>query len=421
MREIDRPAGAGIDERVVAEIWERQAFDPAALAFIGFRIVFRGMPSDAGRPDYQDAILAREDGTLVTGDIEFHTKSSSWYAHGHHREPRYNGVILHVVWKADGPAAVRNDGLEVPTFILAESSSGSLVPVAAPGRLGLAVHPCVAVFSRFSTEDLAAGIEALGWMRFRSRSDLFAAELETDPPDQVAYRALLEGLGHASNRQAFRSLAETVPYGWLMSVPASERGQALLAGAGLVPPSGIMPPARLSPDVWRLSRLRPGNHPARRIVAVTGLLDRLRPSLSAGLAEAINACRRPSDVRRLLTTHGPDGAAIGSGRADELAASAVLPFVRALEPDLDAPTTLLEAYPSPPLTRWTRAMLKLLNQAGHDLPVKRALQHQGLHLLYTRYCRREGPGDCPICGRTGNEVAGSTRLETPPEAPRPVP
>jgi hypothetical protein len=238
-------------------------------------------------------------------------------------------------------------------------------------------------------------------MRFRARVDLFAAELEIDEPDQVAYRALFEGLGHASNRQAFRSLADAVPYGWLMTLPSVDRGPALLAGAGLAPATTVELPARLSPDSWRLSRLRPGNHPVRRILAVTGLLDRFRPTLAAGLLGDISVCTRPSEVRRLLLSHGPLGAAIGAGRADELAGSAVLPLVAALEPDLDAPRTLLETYPSPPSTRWTRAMLALLSDAGHDFSVRRALQQQGLHLLYTQYCRREGPTDCPICGGIG--------------------
>jgi hypothetical protein len=59
-------------------------------------------------------------------------------------------------------------------------------------------------------------------------------------------------------------------------------------------------------------------------------------------------------------------------------------------------------------------MLDLLAQAGHTLPVKRALQHQGLHLLYTQYCRREGPQDCPLCG-------GRAPTRPPPDSCRTSP
>src|SRR5690349_11996598 len=66
-RVTDRP---GIDERSVTQIWERQAFDPAGLSTSGLRVLFRGAPSDAGGPDYQDAMLVTEDQQLITGDVE---------------------------------------------------------------------------------------------------------------------------------------------------------------------------------------------------------------------------------------------------------------------------------------------------------------------------------------------------------------
>ena len=37
------------------------------------------------------------------GAIEIHIKASDWYFHQHHTDPRYNGVILHVVWQNDRP------------------------------------------------------------------------------------------------------------------------------------------------------------------------------------------------------------------------------------------------------------------------------------------------------------------------------
>jgi hypothetical protein len=50
-------AQTAIDEALVVQIWERQAFDCAALAALGLHVVFRGVPSDAGGPDYQDVVF----------------------------------------------------------------------------------------------------------------------------------------------------------------------------------------------------------------------------------------------------------------------------------------------------------------------------------------------------------------------------
>jgi hypothetical protein len=405
-----------VEESLVGQIWERQAFDPRALAALGFHVVFRGVPSDAGGPDYQDALLLRDDGSLVTGDIEFHSRSSGWYVHGHSSDPRYNRVVLHVVWEVDRDPTVRSDGVAVPTLAVAHAALSGLPDSDSGTRPPLAAHPCTGFFARMSAGAVENAVDAMGWIRFQARAELLAAELESDDADQVAFRALLEGLGHASNREAFRALADAVPYGWLMAIAPDLRVDALLAGAGLSASPGTDLPSRLRPETWRLSRLRPGNHPARRITAVTILLDRFRPTLATGLADNISICRRPADLRRLLVARGPEDSAIGAGRADELAASAVLPLVAALDPELPAPRLLFASLSSPPSTRWTRAMLSLLAAAGHEIPVKRAVRHQGMHVLYTRYCRREGPVDCPVCGRNRDDRMALARCEQSREA-----
>ena len=35
------------------------------------------------------------------GNVEIHTRSSLWYAHGHEKDPAYGNIILHIVWEHD--------------------------------------------------------------------------------------------------------------------------------------------------------------------------------------------------------------------------------------------------------------------------------------------------------------------------------
>jgi hypothetical protein len=87
-----------------------------------------------------------------------------------------------------------------------------------------------------------------------------------------------------------------------------------------------------------------------------------------------------------------------------MACSVVLPLVTALVPDVTRPPDLFAMYPSPPDTRWTRSMLDLLAQAGHDsIKSRTAADHQGLHHLYHRFCRREDSRGCPVCGCESEE------------------
>jgi hypothetical protein len=376
-----------VDEQNVVEAWERQCFDSAALGRLGLRVMFRGVPSDAGGPDYQDVLLVRQGETLVSGDVEFHVRSSDWYGHRHHLDPRYDRVILHVVWIDDALATSTSSGREVPVLEV-----GGSVPIG-EGSAPLGPHACTSALSRLPPDDLHQRVREAGMARFYSLAERFAADLTSCDPDQIVYAALLESLGYASNRSAFRALAEAVPFHWLISIPAEQRSRTLLDAAGLGVPSEASLPARLSPDVWRLARLRPANHPARRLRGIAGVITRLGDRPADALAEAVLSDLPASRLRSVLRSAGD----LGPGRADEMMVSVVLPFVHAYTQRQEVAETY-SRYRSPPPTRWTRRMQAFAQEAGHDLGVRTAPEHQGLHALYLGYCRFEGKAGCPICG-----------------------
>lgn len=61
------------------------------------RVIYLGRLNGDNGPDFRDAVIAMNEPNLIKGDIEIHVKSSDWYGHGHHSDPEYNNVILHVV------------------------------------------------------------------------------------------------------------------------------------------------------------------------------------------------------------------------------------------------------------------------------------------------------------------------------------
>lgn len=69
-------------------------------------------------PDFFNARIVI-DGQLWAGTVEIHIKSSDWYAHHHERDPKYNNVILHVVWE-DDIAVFRKDNTQISTLALKE-------------------------------------------------------------------------------------------------------------------------------------------------------------------------------------------------------------------------------------------------------------------------------------------------------------
>ncbi len=399
---------AAVDERLVAEVWERQAFPAAALLTIGLRVVFRGVPSDAGGPDYQEVLLERWGRELIGGDVEFHVRSSDWYHHRHHRSQAYNRVLLHVVWESDGGATIRHDGQVVPQLELRSLPLTGMKEMSSPA---LIEHLCIPVYAALSETDLRAGIERAARVRFDERAERFALEAAIRSPEEALYVALLESLGYASNRQAFRDLAEVIPFAWLLAVPPELWTDVLLDAAGLGPPSSVPPPARLRPEVWRLSRLRPANHPVRRLEGLAILLQRLGRRPLETLLAALDTGASPASLRRLILVDGEDDALLGKGRADEIICSAILPFLAGItvfpgfspgewsvtKPVSHLPWQVFARYPSPPTNRWTRLMTQRLAQAGHQIAVHTAVEHQGLHHLYTCHCRPEKRAGCPLC------------------------
>ena len=392
------PTGVPIDERYITDLWERQEFEAPTLLSLGLRVVARGFPSDAGGPDYQDVILCLNERDVLVGDLELHVRSSDWYRHGHHRDAHYNRVILHVVWIDDAGVTRRQDGATVRTLALGgPGMQAGTAPVTANAHL--IPHPCVAPLSKVSGLALVDVVQSLGVARFFGRCDRFAAEMESLAPDQVAYLGLLEALGYASNRDTFRELGEAAPLSWLAELPATHVRTALLHAAGLGPPGPYEPPSRLAAGSWRLARLRPGNHPAVRIAGVAVLVARSRGNFANYLADVATGSATPARLRSALMCAEGKDAFIGRGRADELAASFVLPFVAAFTGERSSMAALFARYPSPPANRWTRTMCDIIRASGHTLRVARAPVHQGLHELYHRHCRYNRRTTCPVCRR----------------------
>jgi hypothetical protein len=350
-------------------------------------------------PDYQDALLSTEDRRLIAGDIEFHVKASDWLRHGHHNDRRYNNVVLHGVWTRDILETKRQDRRVVPMLTVAGAEPFIEAERPADDSGFLLPHPCIDSFGALSETELRGAVHRAGRLRFTERKERFMAEMEAVEPDQVAYSAILQALGYASNPEMFRRLAEIAPYAWLQSIPASLWPHALLDASGLGPHCPIAIPGRLPTNSWRLARLRPGNHPAIRLVGAARLLASSGPSLAESLRHNVLRAGKPAEVATFLQVRFNDGSPIGAGRAKELAVSVVLPFVAALEPDSSRPYALFSTHASPPRNKWTRLMEERFRAAGHiDFKTRGAIEHQGMHFLYHRFCRPERFSHCVCCG-----------------------
>ncbi len=355
-----RADGAGatrleqIPERLLAVLWKERAARQRSFRSLDgrtFRVIYPGRASTTAGPDFRDALLLEEGLGVVRGDVEIHVSRGEWESHGHTGDPRYNGVVLHAVGGPAGESTALRSGQRAPVVSL-----GPLLEVhgaaAAGGGLWALMEAWGYAMPRTARE-LGALLDRAGDDRFLSRSRRYGDRLMTEEPDQLLYSALMEALGYSQNRDAFLDLAGRVPYSALEGMctgrTAPERVAAvearLMAAAGL--DHGRRPGG--PPIAWHLFRVRPQNHPRRRIAGLARMLEPFLRSgspadgwqgrgLAEGAARLLRSGRKGtggwSALERVLTGSCPAGPrtgpkAVGRGRARDMMVNCVMPFLHA--------------------------------------------------------------------------------------------
>ncbi|MDA1348932.1 MAG: DUF2851 family protein [Chloroflexi bacterium] len=417
-----------LSEKAVSALWQRTpSLTDGLVTEDGrrFRVIYAGRPNARAGPDFRDARLATESGAQITGDVELHVKAPDWYGHGHHSDPGYNGVVLHVVLLPKG----RTDSGQQSRMRAPIASIAPVVPLLEAADRASPSHS----LQRPDEEAIAQALDRAGYQRFVARSEGLRLELQRSSPDEVAHGALMEALGYASNRRPFRLLAARVPFGLairLRDEPEATRLlalQSLLVGsAGLlsyVTPYGEAETMRrlyrtvlrnvghlagneawrrrpMRASEWHTFRVRPANHPLRRIIGAAYLMDRYAQSgLARGLQE---------DVRRLkgrgLRARMEVSPFVGAGRAGDIVVNAVLPLVHALASeamDWELVRRSLEVYDTYPrleANEVTREMERLLGRTRDSKIVTGARRQQGLVHLY----RHGKPGAGSLFEATGD-------------------
>ena len=315
------------------------------------RVLYPGRPGRTAGPDFRNALLHFEELGLVQGDVEIHLRQQDWNSHGHQDDPNYNGVVLHAALDLSSTPTHRHDGGDTPVVSLSSLLPGETGSAAFPPG-GVTPVPLWDLLTPLgypqpaNPQQLGEVLDRAGDARFWSKSARFQKFLAEQGPEQVLYEGLLESLGYRQNQQPFVALAGRAPYQALaraaLPLPAGQRANAIetwllhLSGLnqaagqpnGKLPRSGFRKP--LSPDQWHLFRVRPPNHPRRRISGAARLLARC---LEKGLLETMTAAAngaKPGQLTSALTVSQGKIAYIGPGRAREMAVNVVLPFTHAL-------------------------------------------------------------------------------------------
>lgn len=414
-------------------IWAQRRYDALKLRTVDgalLQVVFPGRRNGMEGPDFLDASVHVEGQGLLRGDVEVHVRARDWMSHGHHRDPAYNNVILHVVWVADSLWTERQDGQHVPTTSIRNCllSPDHWLPLGEADGI-LSSGGCAATASSIGTSGLEGLLDEAGNSRFSSKVVRFRGELAVSPSAEVLYKGILHALGYSRNREPFISLAQLLPWSTieLLASTVPEDGRADAIAAWLLGTAGLMDSAtpaieeqwrrsrltrEMAPRDWRLAGVRLANHPACRILGAGHLLARFTgEGLLDGFERAILLAAHHDDPALLIELAAAPPS-IGRERAREIIVNIVLPFFNALALDegrsstSDAASRLFTLLPPGPGNRKVEDMANQLG-IGKGLPVRMtARREQGLVHLVEGACRHGSCADCPL----GRAVRGQPSL-----------
>ena len=439
-----------LPESLVVKIWQHQLLDRNDLATEDgepIKIIYPGRINDDRGADLLDAVIDTGRG-LVKGDIEVHVKSSSWRAHGHHEDPNYNRVILHVAfWHDTGIVTSLQNGGRVSTLALHRyvNSPTDLCPCP---KSNLSM-PCRNAALRLDTGFTGELLDSAGEERFLEKAGRFQADLARTEASQSLYQGIMGALGYAKNKIPFLELARRLPLQILESVIKAKttdaeclvHQQALLLGtAGLLPSqsrnlcqeneeggwveklekawASSCRTGAMSEGDWHLFKVRPSNLPTRRIVAMSYLTLRYREQ---GIFEGlVNKLREAPEntghhllERALLVTGDGCWAShfdfglpsrlriptlLGSRRAADIVVNVLLPFGFAWgmynsQPGLASKTR--DLYTSYPRLAVNTVERHMRNQLGLSSDfIGSAQRQQVLIHIYKTMCSQ---GKCHLC------------------------
>ncbi len=327
-------------EEVTRRLWETHSTGRTDLSTtdgLSVSVLSPGRWNHDAGPDFLDARV-RIGHRLFRGDIEVHRSASAWTAHGHHNDPHYNRVVLHVVATRRGsvPPAVTQAGRVVATIVLTHVAGEDryAVPSAAPRR-----SAAEGLRTRIrSAQNPRALLQRWGWRWFEEKVGRLHRRFEqilteqagslcepgvryegrpedipvprmiwtrqelgsSDAWDQLLYEGLMEGLGYAKNRAPFLALSRHVTLKMIRRPGGTVEDilPLLFGAAALLPSSRGLPDPKsrryvldlrrrwrtvqsvlhvpvLHEADWLFFRLRPANFPTARLAYMAFLIPHI--------------------------------------------------------------------------------------------------------------------------------------------------
>lgn len=232
------------------------------------RVYDTGEINTGDGPDFLNGSVGIESLRLF-GSIELHIETNDWYAHGHHKDPRYNNVILHTVFEENGLAPVElQDGTRVPTVCLKPYLTSSWVSVFSKFRESDTLL-CSGRLHQLGGDFFEKQLEEAANLYFVSKRTNLISFFDTNLSLEQAWKKMLflgwcDGLGISYNRKPMVASGE---YIWqnLQGIDFDSALEELYRFAGFTKSPLSQRLHILDRTDWDFSGGSPGNSPFVRL------------------------------------------------------------------------------------------------------------------------------------------------------------
>jgi len=412
---VSEPA---ITEVQIHQQWKKLHFPVDFITVDGtpIMVVDGGTHNLNAGPDFRNATVLIN-GKIEHGDVEIHQDERGWSDHGHHNDPRYKNVIVHVVTHLSKSRSFRSFQFSPNyTIVLAEP------PDSETGQENDSEFWC-------KTEPMPSHggelLESLGWQRIHQKARVLSQRLQNRRTEDVWYRTLLRVLGYSQNTVQMEQVTTQVPFRVASEISlhgSPENVAAFVLGlTGLAEHFDIAVPfwdiavsqyqlQSFSYFHWRPLRSHPQNHPVLRLY----LLFRNLPKLHEISQLSPNEITAQMLLRQLHTSitipekyqkyFPAKTASLGKSRALEVVVNLWMPFYLARNHH-NADDILREwSHDLPPLPVYA-ALQRFIEETTWKkvLPGRQLhpLTLQGLLWLRHHYCSEKLCELCPVLQETG--------------------
>jgi hypothetical protein len=428
---------APMSELDLQSLWFSGAFGTTFQTSEGRDVVVEdfGVWNAGAGPDFTGCAV-RVGGVLLKGDVELDPDARDWERHQHGANPDYQNVVLHVFMEAPAEQRFFTRTHQHTEVAQTQISRAMLAADAAPkSRLAAArLGRCALPLRDMQVKHVSDLIESAAQHRLRLKSNRLHKLVAAHGREQAIFQTLAQTLGYRKNQQPFVVLAQRLTVKRLLKEDSLNRQAMLFGVSGFLEafsPDQVQSSTRtylkqlwsrwwklresclrwLEPQHtlrWKLSAVRPGNHPQRRLGALAVMLDKW-PQVSTPLDDAtrwslpawrevmLNLQHEFWTAHYTLAASPSDKpiALIGETRVQEMLANVVYPLLVPERTRLWAEYLELPALLDNQKVR--RAMLRLFGDASLAKDFNRKLfHHQGILQIYEDFCL-EDHSSCAEC------------------------